>query len=377
MREIAPPKVSTRLQSLDVMRGFTIACMILVNNNGDWRNAYWPLLHSVWNGWTPTDIVFPSFLFMVGVAMTFSFSKRLGKGESARSLFPHIVRRTIILFVLGLVVNSFPFLHLGSLRVYGVLQRIGLCFFFASLFLLWTGTKTRISAVVILLGGYWALMRFVPIPGHGVPGRDIPLLDPYWNLVSVVDRWIMSSHLYVRDVYDPEGLISTLPAIATTLLGVLTGEWLRSAKSATTKVSGMLTAGIAGIIAGEIWNLAFPINKRLWTSSYVLLAFGISILLLAVCYWWIDTKKRPGKVREIWIIFGENAITAYMFSELLASALEAIPLGKISFRAWIYTHSFARIPDQSLASLAYSIVFVAVCFLPVWWMHRKGILLKI
>lgn len=309
--------------------------------------------------------------------MTFSFSKRLTKGESRRGLFPHILRRTIILFVLGLVVNTFPFLHLESIRIYGVLQRIGLCFFFASLFLLWTGTRTRIAAVAVLLAGYWALMRFVPVPGHGIPGRDIPLLDPYWNLVSVVDRWLMSSHLYVRDIYDPEGLLSTLPAIATTLLGVLTGEWLRSQKSASVKVAGMFAAGVAGILAGEWWNLAFPINKRLWTSSYVLLAFGISILLLTICYWWIDVRKQPGKIRNIWIIFGENAITAYMFSELLAPALDAIHFGKITLREWIYSHSFARIPDPSIGSLVYSLVFVAVCFLPVWWMHRKRIILKI
>ena len=367
-----------RLVSLDVLRGLTIAAMILVNNNGDARYAYRPLLHSPWNGWTPTDIVFPAFLFMVGLSMAFSFPPRLAAANSRISLLPRILRRTLILILLGLVVNSFPFFHLHDIRIYGVLQRIALCYFFTSLLLMWCTTGARITAAIAVLVGYWFLMRYVPVPGFGVPGRDIPLLDPYRNIVAYVDRWLLPGHLYGDGTYDPEGLLSTLPAIATTLFGVLTGEWLRTRQTNSTKAAGLLAAGVTAILAGEIWSHWFPINKRLWTSSYVLLAAGITLVCLAVLFWLIDCKGWKKGWTLPCLALGTNAITLYIFSELLASTLDSLPTSSGStLKESVFSHIASWIPNLSLASLFYSVAFVIVCAIPAWWMYRQKIFLKI
>jgi predicted acyltransferase len=367
-----------RFTSLDVLRGLTIAAMILVNNNGDERHAYWPLVHARWNGWTPTDIIFPTFLFMVGLSMAFSFPSRLDKANSRISLLPHILQRAAILILLGLVVNTFPLFHLGSIRIYGVLQRIALCYLFTSLLLLWSNTRGRIAAVFALLVGYWVLMRYVPVPGYGIPVRDFPLLDPWRNLAAYLDRWLLPGHLYGDGTYDPEGLLSTLPAIATTLFGVLTGEWLRSPRSNATKAVGILAAGVAGIVAGEVWNQWFPINKRLWTSSYVLLAAGIAWVLLAVLYWLVDCKGWKNRWTLPWLAFGTNAIALYMFSELLASGLETWQMaGRVTLQESAFEMIASCVANLSFASLVYSVAFVMVCFALAWWMYRKKIFLKI
>lgn len=367
-----------RFVSLDVLRGLTIAAMILVNNNGDARYAYWPLLHSRWNGWTPTDIIFPAFLFMVGLSMAFSFPSRLAKANTRVSLLPHIFRRTAILILLGLVLNGFPFFHLHSIRVCGVLQRIALCYFFTSLLMLWSDTRGRLAVAVTLLVGHWVLMRYVPVPGYGVPGRDIPLLDPWRNIASYWDRRLLSGHLYRDGTYDPEGLLSTLPAIATTLLGVLTGEWLRTQRTNATKAAGILGAGLSGIVAGEVWGHWFPINKRMWTSSYVLLAGGITWILLAILYWLVDGKGWKNKWTIPWLAFGTNAITLYIFSELLASGLTAWHTSSgMSLMESAFSKIAFWVPNLSLASLIYSVVFLLVCALLAWWMYRSKIFLKI
>lgn len=367
-----------RLASLDVLRGLTIAAMILVNNNGDSRFAYWPLLHSPWNGWTPTDIIFPAFLFMVGLSMAFSFPPRLAVADSRMSLLPRILRRTLILIFLGLVVNSFPFFQLHDIRVYGVLQRIALCYFFTSLLMIWSTTWGRVAAAVAALLGYWVMMRYVPVPGFGVPGRDIPLFDPYGNIVAYLDRLLLPGHLYGDGTYDPEGLLSTLPAIATTLFGVLTGEWLRTKWTNSTKAAGILAAGITAIILGEIWSHWFPINKRLWTSSYVLLAAGITLVCLAVLFWLIDCAGWKKGWTLPWLAFGTNAITLYVFSELLASTLDSWHISSgITLKQTVFSHIAYWIPNLSLASLFYSLLFVTVCALLAWWMYRKKIFVKI
>ena len=212
----APATRSTRMMSIDVLRGLTIGFMILVNNNGDGANAYWPLKHAVWNGFTPTDLVFPTFLFLVGISTVFSTASRVAQGASRLSLFLHIIRRTVILYLLGLVVNSFPFFHLATMRFYGVLPRIAICYFFvATLYLFSTGWRDKVALLVAALVGYWLLMRFVPVPGFGLPVRDIPLLDPDRNLTAWLDRQIFSApHLY-EHTRDPEGLLSTIPALGT------------------------------------------------------------------------------------------------------------------------------------------------------------------
>src|SRR5271157_3018324 len=241
--------LSGRLLSMDVFRGLAVAGMILVDNPGDDLRAYGAIRHTVWNGWSPADLVFPSFLFMVGISLMFSYSARQARGETRQSLFRHAITRTLILMGIGLFLNAFPTFELRTMRFEGVLQRIALCYLAAAVLVLWTGWRGQLAALVVCLLGYWALMRFAPVPGFGVPGRDIPFMDPDRNLAAWLDRKLFMGHLYDK-TRDPEGILSTIPALATTLIGVLTGYWLRSEKSPGTKAIRMLWVGILGLVAG-------------------------------------------------------------------------------------------------------------------------------
>jgi predicted acyltransferase len=374
--------VKTRLISLDVLRGITIAFMILVNNNGDERYAYWPLKHALWNGWTPTDLVFPTFLFVAGVSLVFSFESRLAKGVSKTSLFLHAVRRSIILFALGLVVNGFPFFHLSTLRIYGVLQRFAVCLLIASAIYLYSRGKSKVATLITVLGaallGYWIIMRWIPVPGYGLPTRDIPLLDKDANWVAYLDRHIFPGRLY-EGTRDPEGLLSNLPALGTALLGMLTALWLRTKNSTYTKFIGLFAAAIAGLLLGKIWGHWFPINKKLWTSSYVLFAAGCSLLGLSICYWLIEIKQWTRGWTFPWVVFGSNAIAAYVFSELLPALFNDVHVGSNhqTLGQVIYSHVFALVPDRAFGSLLYSLSYVAVCFIPVLILYRKKIFIKI
>jgi len=360
------PAKQERLISLDVFRGVTIAAMVVVNNPGS-PAAYWPLKHAQWNGWTPTDLIFPFFLFIVGVSLMFSFESRLRRGDSRTDLVLHAIRRSAIIFAIGLFLNGLPGFHLATWRIPGVLQRIAVAYLAAALITLYSGTRARLAWIVVLLVGYWVLMRFVPVPGYGIPTHEIGLLQPNANLASYLDRKLMSGHLW-QGTRDPEGVLSTLPAIATALCGVLTGEWLRCNRYPRQKVLRMLAAGVAGIIAGEAWGVWFPINKNLWTSSYVLFTAGCALLCLATCYWLIDVKLHRGWWTRPFLIFGSNAIVAYVVSEVLG--------GTFGWKEHVFQHTFALIKPPAFASLLYSLAVVAVCFLPVWWMYRKKIFLK-
>lgn len=367
----------TRLISLDVLRGITIAFMILVNNGNE--HSYWPLKHIDWNGWTPTDLVFPTFLFVAGMSLVFSFESRLAKGVSTASLFMHALRRSVILLLLGLVVNGFPYFHLSTLRIYGVLQRFAVCLLIASALHLWNrGAKSKIVVLIVSLVAYWIIMRWIPVPGYGLPTRDIPFLDKDANWVAYLDRHIFPGRLY-EGTRDPEGLLSDLPALGTALLGMLTAMWLRTEKTIRTKCVGLFVAAIAGLLLGKIWGHWFPINKKLWTSSYVLFAAGWSLLGLAVCYWAIEIRQWKRGWTFPWIVFGSNAIAAYVFSELLAPTLWAFKFGAEhrSIGQIVYANVFALIPDLAFGALLYSLAFVAVCFLPVLVLYRKKIFIKI
>jgi predicted acyltransferase len=375
---------SQRLLSLDVLRGLTIGFMILVNNNAG-EAAYWPLKHAAWNGFTPTDLVFPTFLFLVGVTIVFSTESRLTHGATRQSLFSHIIRRSIILYLLGLVVNSFPYFHLSSMRFYGVLPRIAICYLIiASLYVLNTNWRNKAVLAVAALLSYWALMRFVPVPGYGVPTHDIPLLDRDGNLTAWLDRQIFSApHLY-EHTRDPEGLISTIPALATTLMGVLTGIWLRTNRSLAAKTSGIAIAGVTCVLLGSLWNLSFPINKKLWTSSYVLFAGGLSLLLLALCLWMVDLpldgSSKTGRPKWLmpFLVFGTNAIAAYVFAELLQSTLSCIhPYPGVNVPQFLYRSIQHVVPDAAFASLLYSLGFVVVCWLVIAVLYRRRIFIKI
>src|SRR6516162_1098083 len=247
------PKSATRLYSLDVFRGATIAAMILVNNPGN-DSAYAPLNHAQWNGWTPTDLIFPFFLFIVGVSLVLSFHSRVQKGEAKRTLLLHTLRRSAIIFLIGLFLNGFPYFHFATWRVAGVLQRIALAYLAAALITLYARTRGICLWVAGLLIGYWIVMRFVPVPGFGMPGSDIPLLDPNANLSWYIDQHLLPGRMY-EVTRDPEGILSTFSAIATALLGVLTGEWLATSRNLNRKTVGMLAFGVACILAGQLWGI--------------------------------------------------------------------------------------------------------------------------
>jgi len=353
--------------------------MILVNNPGDEDASYWPLKHADWNGWTPTDLVFPFFLFIVGVSMAFSLGSRLKRGDSRRQLMTHVLRRGLILFALGLFLNGFPnHYQLATWRVYGVLQRIGICYVISAVLVLWSGRRGWIATTVACLVGYWILMRFIPVPGFGVPTHGFPLLDPDRNIAAWLDRKLMMGHLY-EITRDPEGVISTIPAVATSVLGVLTGEWLRSERGARVKAAVMLLFGALGVAAGEALNPWFPINKKLWTSSYVLLTAGLALVCLAACYWILDIKQwRRGA--KPFLVFGSNAIAAYVFAELIAHWIHRVRFpgaGELTWQEVLYRHLFMPLASAPNASLLYAISFVLICCAAMWALYRRGIFLKI
>ena len=370
---------SPRLYSLDVFRGATIAAMILVNNPGN-DFAYAPLNHAQWNGWTPTDLIFPFFLFIVGVSLTLSFRARVERGESKRKLLLHSLRRGIIIFLIGLFLNGLPLFHLATWRVAGVLQRIALAYLAAAIITLYTGWRGIAVWIAGLLIGYWVAMRFIPVPGLGLPGADMPINDPNANLAWYLDKLYLPGAMYEK-TRDPEGILSTFPAIATALLGVLTGEWLGKSFDAGKKVLGMLVFGVAGILAGQLWHLWFPINKKLWTSSFVLFTAGCALLALAACYWVCDVKMRRGWWTKPFIVFGTNAIAAYVLADLMSGLLYHVDVHSgrraISLQYLLYRTLFGGIPSKPLASLAYSVMFVLICWLPIYGMYRKRIFLKV
>jgi predicted acyltransferase len=368
---------AVRLMSLDFFRGATIAAMILVNNPGEDASSYWPLRHSEWNGWTPTDLIFPFFLFIVGVAMAYSFSSRLRRGETRPKLLQHVLWRSLVLFALGLFLNVFPnHYQLSSWRVFGVLQRIAVCYVIASIFALLCKRRGWVLATLACLVGYWILLRYLPVPGFGVPTHQIPLLDPDRNLVAWLDRKLLAGHLY-EGTRDPEGILSTIPAIATCLLGLLTGDWLRSARSAQKKVAGMLLFGVLGLVAGEIFNIWFPINKKLWTSSYVLFTAGMALLCLALCYWVLDVEQWRGRWTKFFLIFGVNPIAAYVFAEMISNTLDSFRFGAGDWQEFLYLRLFEPLAPPAIASLLYAIAFLLLSWAGMLVLDRKGIFLKV
>ena len=403
--QMVEPSVGTmrpqRLISLDVLRGITIAFMIMVNNNGG-AGSWGFMKHAVWNGLTATDLVFPTFVFVVGASIVFAVEARLARGATRAELAWHTVKRAAILFLLGMVVNNFPFFKLDNMRFYGVLQRIAICYLVVGLFYLWDRRVwTKAAALVVLLVGYWVLVRWVPVPGAGMPGRDVPFMDQTQNLVSWLDRLLMPHHLYMdssgpnlHNVRDPEGLLSDLPAIGTALIGLLTGLWLRSGRSVKHKAQGLAAAAVTCLALGYLWSLEFPLNKNMWTSSYVLVAAGWSLTVLTLAFWMVEEWgwgrwKGEGKSKGLvysalvfpWLVLGSNAITAYMFSELVPELLEYIRFianGKrTNPMGWMADHVFVHMPDAGWAAFAYSVFTLGYCFIPVWIMYRKKIFLKV
>jgi predicted acyltransferase len=368
--------------------------MILVNNPGSWSYVYWPLDHAKWNGWTPTDLIFPFFLFIVGVSITLSFASRLDRGFSRESLAAHIVTRSTVLFALGIFLNGFPDFSLGHIRIMGVLQRIALCYLAAGLICLIgrrpnetdetdefhaRGIPSLIAAVTVaLLVGYWALMRFVPVPGYGA-GH----LDPEGNLSGYIDRSVFGvAHLWSESAtWDPEGLLSTLPAIATTLIGVLAGSWLRSNRSTARRALGLMIGGVAGIAVGRLLNPFFPINKNLWTSTFAVFSAGFAMLLFGICYWLIDVRGYRRWTVPLQV-YGRNAIAVFALSSLLATASIFFTLhdatgAQVTWHDYVYGRFFAHLASPPNASLLFAICYCLLWLAIMWPLYRRRIFIRI
>ena len=366
-----PSKTSlSRLVALDAFRGAIIALMVVVNDPGSGRDAYGPLQHAQWNGWTITDVVFPSFLWIIGVAITLSLAKRMEAGVPRGQLFGQVLRRGAILFALGLLVYLFPSFDFSTMRVLGVLQRLAICYVIASAIYLTTGIRGQVVWIVSLLASYWLLMTLVPVPGCGT-GR----LDVDCNLAHYVDRIVLGRHNYhSTKTWDPEGIVSTLPSIATALLGIMAGHILRLKRDLSERTTWMFFAGSLLLSAGLICDIWLPINKKLWTSSFALFMAGLDFILLAMSVWWIDGMGRQRSVRPL-IVMGMNAIAIYMAAEILDITLGSVHLQSggagISLHTWLYQNLFAPIASPANASLLYSLVYVGLMFLLAYWMYRR------
>jgi predicted acyltransferase len=378
---------SNRLLSLDVFRGMTIAGMVLVNNPGTWSHIYSPLKHAEWHGATPTDLVFPFFLFIVGIAITLALGKRAEQGGINRDIYTKIFRRALIIFALGLFLAAFPFynfskgewLDVSNLRIMGVLQRIAVCYLVASLIFIRTNWKQQTIIAAALLLIYWALMTLINVPGCEITTFN----DKACNLAAYLDRLILTeNHIWKQaKVFDPEGLLSTIPAVSTTLAGVLCGHWLRSKKDDNEKVAAMFFFGLILAALGWAWSFWFPINKALWTSSYVVYTAGLAICFLGFCYWLVDIKGFR-RWAQPFIIFGVNALALFVFSGLMAKLLGIIKVTNtngesIALQGWIFDSIFIPLASPINASLMYAISYILLWLFLMWLLYRKRIYIKV
>ena len=373
-------KLSGRLISLDVFRGITIAGMILVNNPGTWSKVYKPLLHAPWNGWTPTDFVFPFFLFIVGVAMSLSLTKRIARGDSKSQLYAKIIRRTLIIFAIGLFLHLFPKFNFTEVRIPGVLQRIALCYFFASVIMLHFNKKWQIGWSVFLLVLYWIAVKLVPVPGYGAG-----VLEVKGSLCWYIDSQLLAGHTWKGAPvpgFDPEGILSTIPAIVTVMFGVFAGDWIRSPREHYEKVSGLCVFGILGLVVGEILKGWLPINKNLWTSTYSIFMAGMALIFLAMCYWLIDIKGYKAWSKPF-IVFGSNALLVFSLSSLVARITLSIKWlqadgTEIMLKTYLYKILFASwAGNNEFASLLYPITYLLIWLGLMWILYRKNIFVKI
>ena len=364
-----------RIISVDFLRGLTVAGMILVNNPGSWEHIYAPLEHSVWNGCTPTDLVFPFFLFIVGISISYSLSVPKTSTDNQSELVIKIIRRAIILFLLGLFLNFISDFNFSSLRIPGVLQRIALVFLVAALLFLKTSVRTQIILSVIILISYWLLLTLVPVPGVGIAN-----LEPNTNLGAWLDYSLLKNHLWkFSKVWDPEGILGTFPAIVSGIIGVLTGIWVRSEAEKKDKIARIFVAGIFMILTAFAWNMIFPINKSLWTSSFVLLTSGIALNVFAICYWLIDVQESRKYIKPF-LDFGSNAIAAYMFSEILSKVLYIVieTNGQsISVKELIFQFLSVNWINLKFLSFVLALTWVVLIWLPVHWMYKRKILIKV
>jgi len=355
-----PPAIASasgqRWLALDAFRGLSVAGMILVNNPGSWSYVYPPLAHAEWHGWTPTDLIFPFFLFAVGVSMTLSFQRRLAEGAWRAALLRKITGRALVIVGFGLFLNGFPTYHLATMRFPGVLQRIGVVYLVAAAayVLLPARGQRRLAAGLLL--GYWAAMSLVPIPGVGAGSLTVDA-----NLAQYLDSLLFAGHMW-KPTWDPEGLLSTVPAVATCLLGAFAGDWLASPRDGRDKALGLFVAGAVAMVAGWVWSIWFPINKNLWTSSYVLLTGGFAALILAWLYVVIDLRGWRRWAGPLYV-YGSNALLVFVGTGLFARALNLLTVtgpdgAPQPLKVLIYQRGFASWAGPLNGSLAFAVAFV-------------------
>jgi predicted acyltransferase len=390
-----------RLVSLDVFRGMTVAGMLLVNNPGTWSAIYPPLEHAAWNGWTPTDLIFPFFLFIVGITTELSLRARRARGDDDRAILRQMLRRGALIFLFGFLLSGFPFFtwppalpeasffervvdRIEHWRVMGVLQRIGLAYLLGGLLTWRTTLRQQFAILIALLVGYWALMTLVPVPDTGVAGRFV-LDQPDQLLSAWLDRTILgTNHLWIgAKTWDPEGLLSTVPAVGTMLLGTFAGRWIaRQERTLTDRLAGLFAVGALTMMLGLVWHWVFPINKSIWSSSYVLFTAGMGAVSLATCMWIIDVMQ----VRR-WtfpfVVYGTNPMLAFLGSGLMARMIssiwtwEASAGGRISAQGFVFNSLYASWLPPREASFAYALSFVALWFLMLWGAWKRGFVLKV
>lgn len=370
-----------RLLSLDVFRGATVAAMILVNNPGSWSNIYSPLRHAEWNGCTPTDLIFPFFLFIVGVSIAYAYgTKKLDKANHT-TLLVKAGKRALILFGLGLMLSLFPHVFVDpigafeTVRIPGVLQRIAVVFFISALLFLKGSTKSILWTGGSLLVIYWIIMNFIPVPGVGFAN-----LEKETNMAAWLDRTLLTeAHLWKSaKTWDPEGILSTVPAISSCLFGILVGVYLkRKDIDQPTKVAWLCYYGFLATIIGLVWSLQFPLNKSLWTSSFVLYTGGLATLVLALTYWAIDCKGYT-RFTKPFLIFGVNAITVFFFSGIMARCLSLIKVADgVSLKGWVYNTFMTPYFSPNNASLLYAFFFISIWAIIALVMFNRKIFIKV
>jgi predicted acyltransferase len=379
------PPSPARLASLDAFRGFTIAAMVLVNNPGDWSHLYGPLEHAKWNGWTFTDCIFPFFLFIAGVSMALSLGRQLEGGAGRPRLLAVLAKRAALIFLIGFALNLIPYFHFDRVRIPGVLQRIALCTLLAAPVVLWCGWRLQLTAMVLLLALYSVLMLCVPVPGIGAG-----VLEPGRDFGAWVDRALMDGHLWVQSTtWDPEGLVSSLPATCNLLAGVLAGRWLASGIARAEQTVWLLLAGLACCWGGAVLDtMLMPINKSLWTPSFCLMTTGWALVAFAACFWLLDANPHPAlRARATWwarpfLIYGMNALFVFAFSGFAAKMLGYVkfarPDGSVRSLGSLLYEPIAALPIGAVnTSLLHALLFDAFMFLLAWIMWRNKWFVKV
>ncbi|HEY9114379.1 MAG TPA: heparan-alpha-glucosaminide N-acetyltransferase domain-containing protein [Bacteroidales bacterium] len=359
-----------RLLSLDAFRGFTIAAMILVNNPGSWEYVYPPLLHAEWNGLTPTDLIFPFFLFIVGVSIVLVYTKRLQQGFSKKKLIQKIIFRSFKIFAVGVLLSIIMNLNITEIRYAGVLQRIAIVFLVCSIFYLYSGWKTQAFVAAGLLLFYWLSMALIPTPGY-----ETAMLEPGINLAAWIDNILLPGQMW-QGTWDPEGIFSTLPAIATGITGMLVGRLLLIEIPRDRKVIWLFTLGFAAAVLGFMWGWIFPLNKNLWTSSYVVLTSGLAALTFAALFFMVDIL---GYKKSVWvgIVFGANAIAIYVLADLLTFVFYSTDIGGASLNQY-FLNFFASIGfSLQFASFVYALFYIGINFIPAYFLYKKKIFIKL